>query len=216
MQRPDCTSLAALVLLGFGLTCGQTTGGGVRPIDSQPNERCEVMTVDYCQDVRVTKSVYLPNARGHDNQTQALKEFDDYLELITESACSNGLYHFLCSYYFPLCYTIAQDDRPIRVKPCRSLCEYVRAPCEAVLESNDIMWPAFLNCSLDDFDDGDTCFGPADPSTARFTTVGVGGAIITTAATAGGGTSAAAALHLSVSLLLAVFGQMIITACMTQ
>ena len=205
MQRIDRTFLATLVLFGLGLACGQTTGG-VRPIDGHPDKRCEPMTVDYCQDVRMVKSVYLPNARGHDNQTQALEEFDDYLELITKSACSNGLYHFLCSFYFPLCYTNQQDNTPVMVKPCRSLCEYVRTPCEAVLRNNNFSWPVFLNCSLDYFGEGDTCFGPADPSTAQFTTVVNTGAILTTESTAGGGTSAALQLkNVSVSLLFVVF-----------
>ena len=161
------------------LTCGQTTGETVRPIGGNGEDYCEEMTVKYCANIRNDSIVYLPNARGHDTQMKALEEFDDFLPLIfpgpDKAACSNGLYHFLCSYYFPLCYNNSvENNKPTRLKPCRSLCEYVKSPCETVLLQNaNVTWPVFFNCSLDDFgaDGVDTCFGPPDPSTAVFTTV---------------------------------------------
>ena len=164
-------SLAVLILFGFGQAYGQTTGG-IRPVGVKDNGICEEMTTSYCSDIRSHNTVYLPNARGHDSQAKAFKEFDDYFPLITQSACSNGLYHFLCSYYFPLCYNNPLNGVPTKLKPCRNLCEYVRPPCEAVLRDNDLSWPSFLNCSLDDFGDPSSgpCFGPPDPRTARFTT----------------------------------------------
>ena len=166
-----CKKLATLLVLLFvsNLAYGQTIATGIRPIGGSDDERCEEMTVNYCTNIRAVNTVYLPNPRGHDSQETALAEFDDYIPLITNSDCSNGLYYFLCSYYFPLCYTDPlNNNRPTLLKPCRSLCEYVRPPCEAVLADNNLPWPVFLNCSLDDFGDGNTCFGPADPSTAVF------------------------------------------------
>ena len=169
------TALISLCVLLFGveLSFGQPTGGGVRPIEPDYNGRCEDMTVNYCANIRVENTVYLPNSRGHDTQEAAFEELDDYFPLLNNnSGCSNGLYHFLCSYYFPLCYTDPLSNKPTKLKPCRSLCEYVRPPCEAVLVANNLTWPAFFNCSLGDFGDGEKCFGPSDPSTAIFTTVG--------------------------------------------
>lgn len=185
-------------------TCGQTTGE-IRPIGDNNGNVCEEMTVNYCKDIRSETTVYLPNPRGHDNQTKALAEFDDFLPLITANvSCSNGLYHFLCSYYFPLCYNNSlENNKPTKLKPCRSLCEYVRPPCEEVLLANNVSWPIFLNCSLDDFADGSTCFGPPDPSTALFTTVHVPNQSTTSAFPAGGTSDAIKNLS---SLLFIVFG----------
>ena len=170
------TTLAAFfaLLLVLKLSCGQSTVGGVRPVEPDYNGRCEKLTVNFCANIRVENTVYLPNSRGHDTQEDAFKELDDYFPLIINSSCSNGLYHFLCSYYFPLCYKGPLSNKPTKLKPCRSLCEYVRPPCEAALVANNYTWPAFLNCSLGDFvsDGSGTCFGPPDPSTAIFTTVG--------------------------------------------
>ena len=168
-------TLAALstLFLMVELSCGQSTAGGVRPVEPDYNGRCEKLTVSFCANIRVENTVYLPNSRGHDTQEAAFKELDDYFPLLTNSSCSNGLYHFLCSYYFPLCYSDPLSNKPTKLEPCRSLCEYVRPPCEATLVAYNLSWPAFLNCSLGSFaSDGDTCFGPPDPSTAIFTTVG--------------------------------------------
>ena len=190
-------TLAALSVLLYGLelSSGQTTGGGVRPIEPDYNGRCEEMTVSYCANIRVENTVYLPNSRGHDTQAKALEELDDYFPLIN---CSNGFYHFLCSYYFPLCYRDPLDNKPMKIKPCRSLCEYVRPPCEAALLANtNYIWPAHLNCSLEAFGDGDKCFGPPDPSTAIFTTIG---SVTTTAG------AASVAMKSSIALISIVYG----------
>ena len=201
MQRMIPSSLAVLLLLRFYLAYGQATAG-VRPIGENDNGICEGITEKYCANIRSQNTVYLPNARGHYTQTKASEEFDDYLPLITPTPCSNGLYHFLCSYYFPLCYNDSlNSNRPTKLKPCRSLCEYVRPPCEAVLLENGYSWPVFLNCSLDDFGDG-TCFGPPDPSTARFTTIDIAVPTMGTIGTSG-------AVKNVVSVLFVV----IITAC---
>ena len=169
-------AISFTLLYGLQLSFGQTTGGGVRPeIKPDYSGVCEEINISYsyCANIRRENTVYLPNWRGHDTQLKAFEELDDYFPLIN-SSCSNGLYHFLCSYYFPLCYRDPVTDRPTKLKPCRSLCEYVRPPCEAVLLANNHSWPTFFNCSLGDFSDGETCFGPPDPNTAIFTTVGHG------------------------------------------
>lgn len=168
------TSLAMLLMLGSGPACGQTTGG-VRPIGVKDNGICEAMQIDnYCFDIRSNNTVYLPNARRHDSQTKAFQEFVDFLPLLFPYACSNGLYHFLCSYYFPLCFNDPLiGNEPTKLKPCRNLCEYVRPPCEAVLRDHNLSWPSFFNCSLKDFGDRGSgpCFGPPDPNTALFTII---------------------------------------------
>ena len=158
------------LLLVLELSCGQ---GGVRPVQPDYNGRCEKLTIKFCTNIRIENTVYLPNSRGHDTQEDAFKELNDYLPYVINSSCSNGLYDFLCSYYFPICYDDPLSSKPTKLKPCRSLCEYVRPPCEAALITNNFTWPVFLNCSLEDFaSDNSTCFGPPDPSTAIFSTVG--------------------------------------------
>ena len=179
MQRLSPAPLAMLLLLGFGPACGQITGG-IRPVGVKDNGICEAMQITkYCSYNRSQNTVYLPNARGHNSQTKAVEEFDDFLPLmITRFPCSNGLYDFLCSYYFPLCFNDPLNgNKTTKLKPCRNLCEYVRPPCEAVLRDNNISWPVFLNCSKDDFGDQGSgpCFGPPDPSTAQFTPIDIRG-----------------------------------------
>ncbi len=169
MLHTTLTTFSTLFLV-LELSYGQSTVGGVRPVKPDYNGRCEKLTVNYCANIRVENTVYLPNSRGHDTQEAAFKELNDF---INDSSCSNGLYHFLCSYYFPLCYDDPLSNEPTKLKPCRSLCEYVMPPCEAALVAKNFSWPVFFNCSLGDFgSDGSTCFGPLDPSTAVFSTVG--------------------------------------------
>ena len=137
-------------------------GQGVRPINGNDNGRCEAFAQAsiFCANVGYNM-VFLPNARGHDTQAAAEAEVDDFTQLVS-SGCSDALYIFLCSYYFPLCFINHVSSQPIKIKTCRSLCEFVRPPCEPWLNARNFSWPSFFNCSLDDFSDDRTCFGPAE------------------------------------------------------
>lgn len=132
----------------------------IRPPGGNNNGRCEALTSTFCANVGYT-SVYLPNARGHDTQDAANEEVDDFAQLVS-SGCSDALYIFLCSYYLPLCFTNPITNQPTQVKTCRNLCQFVRSACEPTLTAGNYPWPAFLDCSLSDFSDDPSCFGPVN------------------------------------------------------
>ena len=126
---------------------------------------------------------FLPNARDHTTQSEASMEMGDFSPLLS-TGCSNALSLFLCFYYLPTCTTIqlpgSSAPEPISFKPCRNLCEHVRARCEADLTAllsqagQPSNWPAHFECTLDDFGDPPQCLGPSDPSSLEndFTTTG--------------------------------------------
>lgn len=154
-------SEALLVLLAALLLLRAAVGqDNIRPIGGNDNGRCEELTSTVCAAVGYNM-VYLPNARGHDTQADAEMEISDFNQLIL-SGCSDALNIFLCSYYFPLCFTDPLTNTPTKVRTCRSLCEFVRPMCEPVLVNANHPWPVFLNCSLDSFSDESPCFGPTD------------------------------------------------------
>ena len=152
-------SCEILLLLSFLLLLRTAAGqDNIRPPNSDNGGRCEALSSTVCANVGYD-SVYLPNARGHDTQADAELEIRDFNQLIS-SGCSDALFFLLCSYYFPLCFTDPINNQAIKVRTCRSLCEFVQPLCEPNLLSVNLPWPVFLNCSLDDFSDEAPCFGP--------------------------------------------------------
>ena len=163
--------LSSLLLLFCGvlLSLLQRIDGqdNIRPINGEGSGRCETLTSTSCANIGYN-SVFLPNPRGHQNQTTAEAELSDFAELVA-TGCSDALSVFLCSYYFPLCYFNPVNNEPMKVPTCRSLCEFVRLRCEPTLISHDFPWPLFWNCSLGDFSDEQSCFGPVDPANLSIT-----------------------------------------------
>ena len=123
-------------------------------------ETCEPITNDIptCVNVGWTNTSY-PNLRSHQNQSEAHDELKDFDPLI-QMKCSNKIVHFLCAIYAPLCAYPQSSADAIVVKPCRSLCEYVRSDCEPVLNKNGYGWPPDLRC--DDFIDSSACLDVSD------------------------------------------------------
>ena len=153
--------LLRVLLVSFVVLLRTAAGqGGVRPINGDDEGVCEPISSQICANVGYN-SVFVPNARGHQTQAAAEGEMSDFVQLI-QTNCSNALYVFLCSYYFPLCFIDPSSGQPTKAKTCRSLCEFVRSACEPTLNSFNFPWPVFLNCSLNDFSDETSCFGPAD------------------------------------------------------
>lgn len=160
MMRASC-KLVHVLLISFAVLLRTAAGqGGVRPVNGDDDGVCEPIDASIlCADVGYN-TVFVPNARGHETQAAADMEIRNFNQLIA-TGCSDALYVFLCSYYFPLCFLDPSTGKPIKVKTCRSLCEFVRPACEPDLIAHDFPWPVFLNCSLDDFSDDASCFGPA-------------------------------------------------------
>ncbi len=159
-MRVSCELLHVL-LVSFAVLLYPAAGqGGVRPVNGDGDGVCEPITSQICANIGYD-NVFVPNARGHETQTAAETEIGDFVQLI-QRGCSDALYVFLCSYYFPLCFIDPSTSMATKVKTCRSLCIFVRSACEPTLNSlANLPWPTFLNCSLDDFSDDPSCFGPA-------------------------------------------------------
>ena len=150
--------IVATLLFAFPSLLAQTDSG-VIIIDDDQGGDCVPVTTPGCSGLGYPLT-YLPNFRGHETQSDAGLELLGYAQLI-DSQCSAFILEFLCAYYIPICYTSTITNEPVRLRPCRSLCEAARQNCSQVLEDNsDFTWPDFLNCSLDTFvSDGTTCFG---------------------------------------------------------
>lgn len=148
----------ATLLFAFPSLLAQTNSG-VIIVDGDQGGECIPLSTPGCNVLGYTMT-YFPNFRGHETQAAAGLELFDYAQLI-QSQCSDFILPFLCAYYVPICYTSTITNEPMRLMPCRSLCEAARENCSQVLEDNsDFSWPSHLDCSLDTFpDDGTTCFG---------------------------------------------------------
>ncbi len=109
-----------------------------------PAGSCETITdVSLCLHVSWENASF-PNLRGHSTQVEANQELSDFLPLVMRQ-CSNAIVQFLCSVYAPFCTN--QEVQDLVLKPCRGVCEYVRAGCEPVLMEYGLPWPEHLNCT---------------------------------------------------------------------
>ena len=125
---------------------------------------CEPITfITVCENVGYTNASF-PNFRNQMTQVEANAELNNFLPLIRRG-CSGAIVHFLCAVYAPFCVVPFPDSR---IRPCKNLCELVRANCEDDLEAFDLMWPPHLECDLyPNRTENPLCFGPPDPSTLR-------------------------------------------------
>ncbi len=129
------------------------------PASPDPPMGCAMLQRAECSQLGYNMT-YIPNFRGHENQEQASKEFNDFFPLVTQR-CSNAILHFLCSFYFPVCFVSLSSPQAMRFKPCRRLCEYVQPSCSGLFEDSNFSWPSFFNCSIENSfsDDNTFCFG---------------------------------------------------------
>ena len=122
--------------------------------------RCEKITLEIPTCVNVDwENTSFPNLRDHQTQAEAYEELEDFNPLI-KAQCSNKIVHFLCGVYAPPCLIPLMSSEPVIVKPCRSLCEYVRNDCEPQLEAVGYSWPSHISC--DNFETGLGCLDVDD------------------------------------------------------
>ena len=83
-----------------------------------------------------------------------------YLPLY-DTGCSNAFLHFLCSIYYPPCFTsnVTGSEQTVVWPPCQELCDYVYCSClDAVLNLGG-EWPTRLLCPrFPSFRKGEACF----------------------------------------------------------
>ena len=84
------------------------------------------------------RQMRLPNLFEHDTLREATDQAVAWVPLLA-TRCSESTQLFLCSLFSPVCL-----DEPIW--PCRTLCEHVRAGCEARMLDHGFAWPDVLRC----------------------------------------------------------------------
>ena len=144
---------------------GQDQNQNQNPIPTEPPIfTCQPITeIKVCENVGYQNASF-PNFRNQMTQTEANAELNNFLPLIRLN-CSGALVHMLCAVYAPFCQTSFPDKS---VRPCKSLCELVRAGCEDELLDFGLQWPPHLECDFYPTREEDPlCFGPPDPTQLR-------------------------------------------------
>ncbi|XP_035692383.1 uncharacterized protein LOC118426897 [Branchiostoma floridae] len=127
------------------------------PTDSIPKDRCEDITIPFCQDIKYTKTRFpLAGRNILQNQQEASREIDLFLSHVDRN-CSPHLRQFVCHMYTPPC---GNDDIP--QLPCRGLCEAVWDACNVFIAP----WPETLNCDYLPLDESGTCARLVEPTKA--------------------------------------------------
>ncbi|MBN3304209.1 SFRP2 protein, partial [Amia calva] len=99
----------------------------------------------------------LPNLLGHHTVREAQQQAGPWVPLLAKQ-CHPDTKMFLCSLFAPVCLL----ELPGPVRPCRSLCEGVRAGCLPVMSAFGFPWPDMFNCSQ--FPAGsEVCIPPTGP-----------------------------------------------------
>ncbi|XP_033751260.1 secreted frizzled-related protein 1-like isoform X1 [Pecten maximus] len=100
-----------------------------------------------CRGIGYTE-MRLPNLLDHDTLNEVIQQSKSWVSL-PRIHCHPDTQLFLCSLFSPVCL-----ERTI--KPCRSLCESVKAGCESKMLYYGYLWPDMVRC--DKFpDDSDLC-----------------------------------------------------------
>ncbi|XP_028984234.1 uncharacterized protein LOC114842671 isoform X2 [Betta splendens] len=119
-----------LVLVVLGLLLSLHQAHSNRRDDTS---NCKPVTASFCQGVGYTSSLHPSGVSGY-----TLQEVGQ----IVETACSPEVATVLCRVVVPECSS--EDD--VRLKPCRALCEKVKADCEPALKAGRLYWPSRLRC----------------------------------------------------------------------
>lgn len=117
-------------------------------------EKCAKITNPFCSRVLPYNLTRFPNILGHQSEFIANRALQLFSPLVKQANCSKHAEFFLCSFYLPICLPGMEEENVIR--PCRSLCERIKADCSAVTK----YWPSFVKCEeLPQFKDG-VCIQP--------------------------------------------------------
>lgn len=110
--------------------------------DINDNPRCQPMRIPMCEDIGYNMTI-LPNRLRHQSQADVISEINIYHPLI-KLGCSPDLRLFLCSIYAPICFD--KTDGPVRLLPCRALCESARKGCSSYFQQFNTAWPPAFKC----------------------------------------------------------------------
>lgn len=111
-----------------------------------------------CRGIGYTE-MRLPNLLEHDTINEVIQQSKSWVSL-PRIHCHPDTQLFLCSLFSPVCL-----ERTI--KPCRSLCESVKAGCETKMMYYGYLWPDMVRC--DKFpDDSDLCIQPLHNISSKY------------------------------------------------
>ncbi|XP_056139469.1 secreted frizzled-related protein 2-like [Lampris incognitus] len=129
-----------LVCVAYSACDGPSQPAGFR---SSARSACKPIpsTLSLCHGVGY-RQMRIPNLLGHDSLREAQQQSAAWLPLVSK-LCHPDTKKFLCSLFAPVCL----PELPEAVRPCRSLCEAVRAGCLPVMSAFGFPWPDMFNCT---------------------------------------------------------------------
>lgn len=120
--------MKSLVLVFLGSLLSQQVDGSTSKRDN-----CKPITASFCQGLGYTTSLY-PSGFLNFNMQQ--------IRQMVESACSPNIATLMCRAAVPECGSESDSQK----KPCRALCDKVKADCEATFRAKRLYWPTRLRC----------------------------------------------------------------------
>ena len=105
---------------------------------SEETGKCETINVNLCASLPYN-GTRLPNSFGHSTQeavNNSLYARAQEFNVI----CSDLLLFFVCAIHLPICIGKPTFSGKI-IGPCRSVCERVKADCNATLQTKSMKWP---------------------------------------------------------------------------
>lgn len=94
-----------------------------------------------------------PNALEQLSQHHARQKIDLFRAIVAIN-CSQEAGFFLCAYHLPIC---APEFKSRPIRPCRSVCEKVKADCMATIRRYKGKWPEDVVCEDLPSYDSDVC-----------------------------------------------------------
>lgn len=122
-------TMKMLVSLVLGLLLSPQLGHCSR----NDQERCKPVTASFCHGLGYSSTLHPTGVSGYNLQQ---------IGQMVETACSPLVATLMCRVVVPEC---SSEDNS-RTKPCRALCEKVKADCEPVFRTKRLYWPMRLRC----------------------------------------------------------------------
>lgn len=159
-MKPPIASTAIKILLvgyfvGLEVTSGQVEDDSnlSRALGTFPGEdtsddhpRCQPLDIPFCKEMSYNKTM-LPNPLGYQSKDEINLEINLFTP-IAQINCSPHLKLFVCTFYAPVCVEDGYESKPLRLLPCRSLCESVKQRClEGFISISGRPWPYVLDCT---------------------------------------------------------------------
>jgi Fz domain len=113
---------------------------------SRPSRCIDIPTnFTLCHGIQYQR-MHLPNLLDHESIDEALEQSAAWMSLL-RLHCHSDARLFLCSLFAPICLDEPAGSQPMKIQPCQSLCQSVKAGCEERMQQYGFPWPEILRCS---------------------------------------------------------------------